>query len=142
MGEVKVYGTIRVRLKRVSNRDNTHISQDNTQHSKNSWILLQPQEFFRGNITERRLEVEEEEGKRGGGVRRRVTLLQMTSWAPGNLPHPTAVLSLVELLSKTQRSQPTRHATVICRSALLPLYVVYKCINGSTIIVYTSGTSE
>ena len=31
MGEVKVYGTIRVRLKRVSNRD---ISQDNTQHSK------------------------------------------------------------------------------------------------------------
>ena len=34
MGEVKVYGTIRVRLKRVSNRDNTHISQDNTQHSK------------------------------------------------------------------------------------------------------------
>ena len=31
---MKVYGTIRVRLKRVSNRDNTHISQDNTQHSK------------------------------------------------------------------------------------------------------------
>ena len=108
----------------------------------NSWILLQPQEFFRGNITERRLEVEEEEEKRGGGVRRRVTLLQLTSWAPGNLPLPTAVLSLVELLSKTQRSQPTRHTTVICRSALLPLYVVYKCINGSTIIVYTSGTSK
>ena len=31
---MKVYGTIRVLLKRVSNRDNTHISQDNTQHSK------------------------------------------------------------------------------------------------------------
>ena len=30
MGEVKVYGTIRVLLKRVSNRDNTHISQDNS----------------------------------------------------------------------------------------------------------------
>ena len=30
MEEVKVYGTIRVRLKRVSNRDNTHISQDNS----------------------------------------------------------------------------------------------------------------
>ena len=27
---MKVYGTIRVRLKRVSNRDNTHISQDNS----------------------------------------------------------------------------------------------------------------
>ena len=34
MGEVKLYGTIRVRLKRVSNRDDTHISQDNTAHSK------------------------------------------------------------------------------------------------------------
>ena len=31
---MKVYGTIRVRLKRVSNRYNTHISQGNTQHSK------------------------------------------------------------------------------------------------------------
>ena len=27
---MKVYGTIRVLLKRVSNRDNTHISQDNS----------------------------------------------------------------------------------------------------------------
>ena len=35
MGEVKVYGTIRVRLKRLSNRDNTHISQDNSK-----WIFL------------------------------------------------------------------------------------------------------
>ena len=125
---MKVYGTIRVRLKRVSNRDNTHISQDNSK-----WILLQLQEIFREDITERRLEVEEEEeGKRGGGVRRSVTLLQLTSWAPGNLPHPTAVLSLVELLSKTQRSRPSRHTTVICRSALLPLYFEY-CVYGSTV---------
>ena len=74
--------------------------------------------------------MEEEEGKRGGGVRRRVTLLQLTSWAPGNLPLPTAVLSLVELLSKTQRNQPTRHTTVICRSALFPLYFEYcaQCV--------------
>ena len=77
MGEVKVYGTIRVRLKRVSNRDNTHISQDNSKR-----ILLQPEENFCEDITKRRLEVEEEEGKRGEGVRRSVTLLQLTSWAP------------------------------------------------------------
>ena len=127
MGEVKVYGTIRVRLKRVSNRDNTHISQDNSK-----WILLQLQEIFREDITERRLEVEEEEGKSGGGVRRSVTILQLTSWAPGNLPLPTAVLSLVQLLSKTQRSHPSRHTTVICRSALLPLYFEY-CVYGSTV---------
>ena len=127
MGEVKVYGMIRVWLKRVSNRDNTHISQDNSK-----WILLQLQEIFREDITERRLEVEEEEGKSGGGVRRSVTLLQLTSWAPGNLPLPTAVLSLVELLSKTQRSRLSRHTTVICRSALLPLYFEY-CVYGSTV---------
>ena len=123
---MKFYGTIRVRLKRVSNRDNTHISQDNSK-----WILLQPQEIIRGDITERRLEVEEEEGKKGGGVRS-VTLLQLTSWAAGDLPLPTAVLSLVELLSKTQRSHPSRHTTVICRSALLPLYFEY-CVYGSTV---------
>ena len=62
----------------MSNRDNTHISQDNTQHSKFMDIATTTG-VFRGNITERRLEVEEEEGKRGGGVRRRVTLLQLTS---------------------------------------------------------------
>ena len=124
---MRVYGTIRVRLKRVSNRDNTHISQENSR-----WVLLQLQENFRKDITERRLEVEEEEGRKGGGVRRSVTLLQLTSWAPGNLPHPTAVLSLVELLSKTQRSRPSRHTTVICRSALLPLYFEY-CVYGSTV---------
>ena len=84
------------------------------------------------DITERRLEVEEEEGKRGGGVRRSVTLLQLTSWAAGNLPLPTAVLSLVEFLSKTQRSHPSRHTTVICRSALLPHYFEY-CVYGSTV---------
>ena len=128
---MKVYGTIRVRLKRVSNRDNTHISQDNTQHRKFMDIATTTGDFLwkyygeeaggRGG-----------EGKRGGGVRRSVILLQLTSWAPGNLHHPTAVLSLVELHSKTQRSQPSRHTTVICRSALLPLYFEY-CVYGSTV---------
>ena len=72
--------------------------------------------------------MEEEEGKRGGGVRRRVTLLQLTSWAAGDLPLPTAVLSLVELLSKTQRSHPSRHTTVICRSALLLFTLSIVCM--------------
>ena len=61
MGEVKIYGTIRVRLKRVSNRDNTHISQDNTQHSKFMDIATTTGVFswkYYG----------EEAGGRGGGV--------------------------------------------------------------------------
>ena len=60
MGEVKVYGTIRVRLKRVSNRDNTNISQDNTQHSKLMDIAITTGVFswkYYG----------EEAGGRGGG---------------------------------------------------------------------------
>ena len=50
--------------------------------------------------------MEEREGRK-----RMVTLLQLSSWSPGELPHPTFILSLVELLSKTQRnkSQQTYH---------------------------------
>ena len=48
-----------------------------------------------------------------------VTLLQLSSWSPGELPHPTSILSLVELLSKTQRNSPSRHTTIICRSVSL-----------------------
>ena len=57
---MKVYGTIRVRLKRVSNRDNTHISQDNIQHSIFMYIATTTGVFswkYYG----------EEAGGRGGG---------------------------------------------------------------------------
>ena len=70
-----------------------------------------------GDITERRLEVEETEGR--GGVQRSVILLQLSSWPPGELPHPTAILSLVDLLSKAQRSSPSRHTVIMCRSETL-----------------------
>ena len=83
------------------------------------------QESVHGDITERRLEVEEREGKK-----RMVTLLQLSSWSPGELPHPTSILSLVELLSKTQRNSPSRHTTIICRSAaslsLVSLYLIQR----------------
>ena len=54
-----------------------------------------------------------------------VTLLQLSSWSPGELPHPTSILSLVELLSKTQRNSPSRHTTIICRSAVSLSLVSY-----------------
>ena len=75
------------------------------------------QESVHRDITERRLEVE----GGMGGVTRMVTLLQLTSWPPGHLPLPKSILSLVELLSKAQRSCSSRHTTVICRSASLSL---------------------
>ena len=68
---------------------------------------------FHGDITERMLEVEETEGK--GGVQRSVTLLQLSSWSPRELPHPTSILALVDLLSKVQRSTPSKHTVIMGR---------------------------
>ena len=77
-------------------------------------------ESVHGDITERRIEVGDVEGH--GGTQRVVTLLQLNSWPLRELPHPTAILSLVELLSKAQRSSPSRHTVVMCRYTL-PLSV-------------------
>ena len=64
-----------------------------------------------GDIMERRLEVVEV----GGQETRVVTLLQLTSWPPEEVPHPSAILSLVDLLSKAQRSSPSKHTVIMCR---------------------------
>ena len=76
-------------------------------------------ESFHGDIVERRLEVEEESEGRTVAVTRTVTLLQLTSWDPGEQPHPTAILSLVDLLNKAQRTCPSRHTVIVCRYAPL-----------------------
>ena len=65
-----------------------------------------------GDITERRLEVAESEGT---SPHRIVTLLQLSSWPLEEVPHPSAILSLVDLLSKAQRTSPSRHTIVMCR---------------------------
>ena len=65
-----------------------------------------------GDITERRLEVVESEGT---SPHRIVTLLQLSSWPLEEVPRPSAILSLVDLLSKAQRTSPSRHIIVMCR---------------------------
>ena len=65
-----------------------------------------------GDITERRLEVVESEGT---SPHRIVTLLQLSSWPLEEVPHPSAILSLVDLLSIAQRTSPSRHIIVMCR---------------------------
>ena len=67
-----------------------------------------------GDITERRLEVQERVEKESHRV---VTLLQMRGWPPQELPHPSAMLSLVDFLSKAQRRSPSKHTIIMCRSA-------------------------
>ena len=64
-----------------------------------------------GDIIERRLGVVED----AGSVPRVVTILQLTSWSPREVPHPSGVLELVELLGKAQRSRPSRHTIIMCK---------------------------
>ena len=80
-----------------------------------------------GDITESRLEVVES-GGRVSAPHRLVTLLQLSSWPPLGLPHPTAILSLVDLLSKAQRSSPGKHIIVMCR------YVQCMCVQPAAYI--------
>ena len=84
-GAEEVYGKLTVTLKRLSSY---------------------------GDITERRLEVAESEGT---SPHRIVTLLQLSSWPLEEVPHPSAILSLVDLLSKAQRTSRSRHTIVMCR---------------------------
>ena len=87
--EEEVYGGLSVCLKRVSSH---------------------------GDITERRLEVRETGGKGEEEEGRVVTLLQLRGWSQGEVVSPPVLLSLVDLLSKAQRSSPSRHTIVMCRS--------------------------
>ena len=67
-----------------------------------------------GDITERKLEVKETGDE--SGDHRIVSVLQLTSWSPGELPHPSAILSLVNMLSKAQRRSPNKPTIIMCRS--------------------------
>lgn len=64
-----------------------------------------------GDIIARRLGVVEGTGS----VQRVVTLLQLSSWPPQEVPHPSDVLELVDLLGKAQRSSPSRHTVIMCK---------------------------
>ena len=86
--EDEVYGKLKVSMKKVYNH---------------------------GDIIERRLEVTEVDDK-NNEKQKIVNILQLTSWPLDEIPHPTAILSLVDLLSKTQRSYPSKHTIIMCRS--------------------------
>ena len=66
-----------------------------------------------GDIMERRLEVTGTGGREE--ERRMVKLLQLSGWSLGEMPSPTVILSLVDLMSKAQRSSPRRTTVIMCR---------------------------
>ena len=80
-------------------------------------VTLKRQSFY-GDITEWKLEVtetEDDNAEKMSTSQRMVTLLQLTSWPIDELPHPSSILSLIDLLCKAQRSSPSRHTVIMCR---------------------------
>ena len=81
--EAELYGKLRVTLKRV----NSH-----------------------GDLVDMKLELVESGPKSGQASQPRiVTLLQLTSWPPHGVPHPTAILTLIKQLSKAQRTSSGKY---------------------------------
>ena len=66
-----------------------------------------------GDIVTRKLEMVE------GAARlnrpHMVHLLQLTSWPLQDLPHPTAILSLIDQLTSTQMRCGNRRTVIMCR---------------------------
>ena len=91
VGEAVVYGKLRVKLQLV------------TSH---------------GDIVVRKMEVVEDISQPGLAKpvnSLSVTLMQLTSWPEQGLPHPTAILSLIDYLTNAQMSSSTKHTVVMCR---------------------------
>lgn len=66
-----------------------------------------------GDIVSRKLEMVE--GAAGLNRPHMVHLLQLTSWPLQGLPHPTAILSLIEQLTSTQMKCGNRRTVIMCR---------------------------
>ena len=68
---------------------------------------------YYGDIIIRKLEVVE--GAVQLSKQHIVTVLQLTSWPMKGLPHPTAVISLIDHLTNAQMRSSTRRTVVMCR---------------------------
>ena len=89
VGEGVVYGRLRVTLQRA------------TSH---------------GDCVLRRMQLAEDKPKpKMASQPLTVTQVQLTSWPVQGLPHPSAVLSLVDHLSQAQRSSSSKPTVVMCR---------------------------
>jgi len=69
-----------------------------------------------GDCVLRKMEVVEDKSKPKMASRPlTVTQMQLTSWPVQGLPHSSAVLSLIDHLTKVQRSSPNKPAVVMCK---------------------------
>ena len=108
VGEAVVYGKLKVKLEQVKDHED---------------ILL------------RRMEITEDKSDFSLSKPLKVVLLQLTSWPEQGLPHPSAILFLVDHLSKSQMSTSTKHTVFMCRCgsvyAVLCLSAVHSTVFSS-----------
>ena len=87
VGEVMVYGRLRVKLGQV----NSH-----------------------GDIVVRKMEVTTEDKSRSTNPLI-VTMIQLISWPQQGLPHPTSIMSLIDHLTVAQMRSSSKQTVVMCR---------------------------
>ena len=93
-------------------------SNEEVYHAYGKLTVRLKRVMSRGDITERRLEVTKT--GENDGEKRSVTLLQLSGWSQGEMPHPPVMLSLMDMLSKAQRNSSSRHTIIMCRSCSVP----------------------
>ena len=69
-----------------------------------------------GDILERRMEVKENKSISPDILR--VKMVQLTSWPLEGLPHPTAIISLIDKLNHVLMSTSSKQTVVMCRYAI------------------------
>ena len=87
------------------------------------------------DILFRRMEITEDKSGSFLSKPLKVILLQLMSWPEQGLPQPSAILSLVDHLSKSQMSTSTKHTVVMCRCGsvyvVLCLFAVHSTVSSS-----------
>ena len=66
-----------------------------------------------GDIMERRLEVKEHKSISTNILT--VKMIQLTSWPLEGLPHPTAIISLIDKLNSVLMTTSSKQTVVMCR---------------------------
>ena len=66
-----------------------------------------------GDITERKLEVTECDSVSNNPLN--IRMIQLTSWPLQGLPHPSAIMSLIEKINRVLMSSSSKQTVVMCR---------------------------
>ena len=66
-----------------------------------------------GDIVERKMEIADQ--KSISDDKMKLRMIQLMSWPTQGLPYPTAIMSLIEKLTKVLMNSPSKQTVVMCR---------------------------